>query len=59
MLADFSPVRQNYDLWSSKQYAKPFKHKLNPTAEQELLLERTVTLCRPIYNAAIAERRDA
>ncbi len=38
---------------------KTFKYKLKPTPEQERLLERTVMLCRHIYNAAIGERREA
>jgi len=38
---------------------KTFKYKLRPTAKQERLLERTLTLCRHIYNAAVGERREA
>jgi putative transposase len=38
---------------------KTFKYKLNPTPEQERLLQRALTLCRHVYNAAIGERREA
>jgi len=38
---------------------KTFRYKLNPTPEQERLLERTLMLCRHVYNAAIGERREA
>ena len=38
---------------------KTYKYKLKPTAEQVRALERTLTLCRHIYNAAIGERREA
>jgi putative transposase len=38
---------------------KTYKYKLKPTAEQVRALERTLTLCRHIYNAAFGERREA
>jgi putative transposase len=38
---------------------KTYKYKLKPTAEQERLLERTLTLCRDSYDAAPCERREA
>ena len=38
---------------------KTFKYRLKPTPEQEPLLERTVMLCRHVYNAAVGERREA
>jgi putative transposase len=38
---------------------KTFKYKLKPTPKQERLLERAMTLCRHIYNAAVGERREA
>jgi putative transposase len=38
---------------------KTFKYKLKPTPEQERILERTLILCRHVYNAAIGERREA
>jgi putative transposase len=38
---------------------KTFQYKLKPTPEQERLLERTLMLCRHIYNAAVGERREA
>jgi IS605 OrfB family transposase len=38
---------------------KTFRYKLNPTPEQAWLLERTLMLCRHVYNAAIGERREA
>jgi putative transposase len=38
---------------------KTFRYKVNPTPEQEQLLERTLMLCRHVYNAAIGERREA
>ncbi|HEY7093521.1 MAG TPA: transposase, partial [Ktedonobacterales bacterium] len=39
--------------------AKPIKYRLKPTPEQERALERTLMLCRHIYNAAVGERREA
>ncbi len=38
---------------------KTFQYKLKPTLEQERALDRTLLLCRHIYNAAIGERREA
>jgi putative transposase len=38
---------------------KTFKYKLKPTTEQEQMLDRALMLCRHIYNAAVAERREA
>jgi putative transposase len=38
---------------------KTYKYKLKPTAEQERMLDRTLMLCRHVYNAAIGERREA
>jgi putative transposase len=38
---------------------KTCKYRLKPTLNQERLLERTLTLCRHIYNAAVGERREA
>jgi putative transposase len=38
---------------------KTYKFKLRPTPEQERVLDHTLMLCRHIYNAAVAERRDA
>jgi putative transposase len=38
---------------------KSFKYKLKPTPEQERMFERTLMLCRHVYNAALGERREA
>jgi putative transposase len=38
---------------------KTYQYKLTPTPEQERVLDRTLMLCRQIYNAAIEERREA
>lgn len=38
---------------------KTYRYRLKPTPEQERALERTLMLCRHLYNAAIGERRDA
>src|SRR5215467_11760367 len=38
---------------------KTFKYKLKPTLSQERMLDRTLMLCRQVYNAAIGERREA
>jgi putative transposase len=38
---------------------KTFKYKLKPTPDQERVLDRTLMLCRHVYNAAIEERREA
>src|SRR5262245_42951256 len=40
-------------------FRKTYKHKLKPTPEQERMLERTLMLCRHVYNAAIGERQEA
>src|SRR5262249_17291090 len=34
-------------------------YKLKPALEQERLLDRTLMLCRHVYNAAVEERREA
>ncbi|WP_253665352.1 RNA-guided endonuclease InsQ/TnpB family protein [Thermus scotoductus] len=38
---------------------KAFKYRLYPTRPQQKDLERTLALCRSLYNAALQERRDA
>jgi putative transposase len=38
---------------------KTYQYKLKPTSQQERVLERTLMLCRHVYNAAIGERREA
>jgi putative transposase len=38
---------------------KAFKYRLYPTQPQRKDLERTLALCRQLYNAALQERRDA
>ncbi len=38
---------------------KAFKYRLYPTKPQARDLERTLELCRQLYNAALQERRDA
>ena len=38
---------------------KAFKYRLYPTKKQAELLDRTLWLCREVYNAALQERRDA
>ncbi|WP_027894330.1 RNA-guided endonuclease InsQ/TnpB family protein [Calidithermus chliarophilus] len=38
---------------------KAFKYRLYPTKPQARDLERTLALCRQLYNAALQERRDA
>jgi putative transposase len=38
---------------------KTFKYRLKPPPDQERLLERTLMLCRHVYNAALEERREA
>src|SRR5260221_12664287 len=38
---------------------KTFKYKLKPTLTQACLLDRTLMLCRHVYNAAVGERREA
>lgn len=43
----------------SRSVRKTYKYKLRPTPAQEQLLERTLLLCRHVYNAAIGERREA
>jgi putative transposase len=38
---------------------KTYKYKLKPTTGQERMLDRTLMLCRHVYNAAVGERREA
>jgi putative transposase len=38
---------------------KTYKYKLKPTPHRERLLERALTLCRHLYNAAVGERQAA
>jgi putative transposase len=38
---------------------KTYQYKLKPTPEQEQMLDRTLMLCRHVYNAAVGERREA
>jgi putative transposase len=38
---------------------KSYKYQLKPTPEQARVLERTLMLCRHVYNAALGERREA
>ena len=38
---------------------KTYQYKLTPILEQERVLDRTLMLCRHLYNAAIEERREA
>src|SRR6476661_2561763 len=38
---------------------KTYQYKLKPTPEQERALNRTLMLCRHVYNAAVGERREA
>src|SRR5690242_9595866 len=38
---------------------KMYKYKLKPTPQQERTLDRTLMLCRHVYNAAVGERREA
>src|SRR5215813_1745662 len=38
---------------------KTFTYKLKPSSQQERMLERTLMLCRHVYNAATEERREA
>ena len=38
---------------------KSYKYKLRPTPEQARQFERTLMLCRHVYNAAVGERREA
>jgi putative transposase len=38
---------------------KTYQYKPKPTSQQERMLERTLMLCRHVYNAVISERREA
>ena len=38
---------------------KTYQYKLKPTPEQERVLDRTLMLCRHVYNAAVSQRREA
>ncbi len=47
------------DDWDEPTTRKSYTYKLKPAPEQERQLERTLMLCRHIYNAALGERREA
>ena len=36
---------------------KMYKYQLTPTPEQERALDRTLMLCRHVYNAALEQRK--
>src|SRR5262245_10713096 len=38
---------------------KTYKYKLKPAPQQMQMLDRTLMLCRHVYNAAIGERQEA
>src|SRR5690242_15461328 len=38
---------------------RSYKYKLKPTPQQTEMFERTLMLCRHVYNAALGERREA
>ncbi|WP_243029298.1 RNA-guided endonuclease InsQ/TnpB family protein, partial [Thermus altitudinis] len=40
-------------------YKKAFKYRLYPTKPQKRDLEKILSLCRHLYNAALQERRDS
>src|SRR5262249_46827685 len=42
-----------------RRMRKTYKYMLKPTSEQGRMLERTLMLCRHVYNAAVGERREA
>jgi putative transposase len=44
---------------TERSVRKAFKYKLCPTPRQAQVLDRTVMLCRHVYNAALGERREA
>ena len=44
---------------SEQAVRKTFKHKLNPTPEQERAMAFVLRRCRELYNATLQERRDA
>jgi putative transposase len=44
---------------AEQRIRKTYKYKLKPTPEQKRVLDRTLMLCRHVYNAAIEERREA
>ena len=49
-------VDEETETWLGR---KTFRYQLLPTPEQKQVLERTLMLCRHVYNAAIGERREA
>ena len=57
--ADFAPVRQNSASMDQQTVRKTYKYKLTPAPQQEQLLDRTLMLCRHVYNAARGERQEA
>jgi putative transposase len=47
------------DKHEQQRIRKTYKYKLQPTPEQKRLLDRTLMLCRHVYNAALDERKTA
>ncbi len=54
-----SASQAEYLSMEEQSIRKTFKYKLKPTPKQEWLLDRTLMLCRHVYNAAVGERREA
>jgi Helix-turn-helix domain len=54
-----SAKRVEYMDMEQQAVRKTYKYKLKPTPDQEWALDRTLMLCRHIYNAAVEERREA
>jgi putative transposase len=42
-----------------QSFRKTFRYKLRLPSDQERVLERTLMLCRHVYNAAVGQRREA
>ncbi len=59
LFATCAPIKQNSCGMDQQSIHKTFRYKLQPTPEQQQLLERTLALCRHVYNAAVGERREA
>ena len=54
-VADIALVRHNSVRMEQQRGRKTYKYKLKVTPEQERLLDRTLMLCRHVYNAARGE----
>jgi putative transposase len=59
IVAAFAPIRRNSGDYGPAEHPHNLPVQAAADAQTARLLERTLMLCRPLYNAAIGERREA